>query len=335
MAVAVKKLVIVLSVIVISTLLIGLSTYFLVQKGENGTTNHTVSLSGSEEEIANITYCNIDGYSEEMNIYTPSAILNNHSASEYPVVMYIHGGGWVYGTKDSNWKGIFPHLLQKGFIVASINYFMPSTPGSVPPFGYPLNVEDAACAVRFLHYSANEYHIDPNHIGLLGDSAGGNLVSLESLSAMNGTFDSIGQYTGYSSQVQAVVDAFGPANLTAQPFFGEFNETFLMSYGPQHFDLFADVFGGSNTNMIDASPVNYVTSQDPPFLILQGENDTLVPMSQSVNLYNDLLNHNDRPQLILVQNAGHEFAQVDPNIPINPNQSTISSDIANFFVSSL
>jgi acetyl esterase/lipase len=331
----------VLAIIIVSVLIVAVSGYYVIQQRGNGSqsafsSETTIQISSQEVKLANIPYCNIGSYQELLNIDLPPSLVNNHNSSQYPLVVYVHGGGWVYGSKDSDWKGIFEPLVQRGFIVASINYFMPPAPNSIPPYAFPLNIEDTACAIRFLRYSASEYHIDPNRIGLLGTSAGGNLVSLEALSASdNGTFDNAGQYLNYSSKVNAVVDCFGPENITAQPFFSEFYSQSLENYGPAHFNLFSDVFGSNITTMIHVSPVNYVTNRAPPFLILQGENDTTVPESQSVSLYNELIVHNDTARLVLVQNAEHDFAQVNPNIPISPSQSEINSDIVSFFLSSL
>lgn len=201
-------------------------------------------------EIHNVTYCVVGGIAEQMDIYLPTSV-TNRTLNIAPTVVYVHGGGWVLGNKNSDWKGIFPMLLGSNFVVVSINYFMPST--SVPPYGFPMNVEDVACALRFLRSNASKYHIDPQHIGLLGDSAGGNLVSLEAVSAIN-AFDTQGQYTGYSSQVQAVVDGFGPANITDPPFF---NEALLRDYGPAHYNILADVFANNQTLMAEASPADY------------------------------------------------------------------------------
>jgi acetyl esterase/lipase len=283
----------------------------------------TSSLPESTRLIANVTYCSIGGYREKMDLYLPSnVVVARDSSVRDPVVVYVHGGGWVQGDKSNDWFEIFPMLLSNNFVVASINYFL--APSRPPPYGFPLNIEDVACAVRFLRADAATYHVDPSHVGLLGDSAGGNLVSLEALSALNGTFDNVGPYTGYSSRVQAVADEFGPSNLTAPAFYD------------LHAALLHHVFD-TKKNMIAASPVDYVSSKyaAPPFLIEQGENDTVVPMSQSIDLYDVLIGHGDQAQLILVQNAGHEFVPVNPHKALKPSLDQLLGDIVGFFNSTL
>ncbi len=235
-------------------LIISIATFFAVTSTfQPGSSLSTSTLSGNPIVIRNITYCNIDNYPEQMDIYIPSP---NLSDSADPVAMYVHGGGWINGSKTTDWEGVFPLLLSNGFIVASIDYFMP-----LPSPAFPLNVEDLACAARFLRSNAAHYHIDPNHIGLLGDSAGGNLVSLEALAAINGSFDKVGQYTNYSSQVQAVVDAFGPANLT-DPSFNQ--NSIATRYTSNDINLTQFVFGGSYANLISASPTSYASSERAP-----------------------------------------------------------------------
>jgi acetyl esterase/lipase len=266
--------------------------------------------------IDNVTYCTIGSRAEKLDAYLPNA---GNIASSYPVVVFVHGGGWVGGDKSADWNNIFQMLVSNGYIVASINYFL--APSNPPPHGFPLNVEDVACAVRFLRANAGKFHIDANHIGLLGDSAGSNLVALESLSALNGTFDNVGQYTQYSSRVQAVVDEFGPANLT-DPAFVKI-----------HLTLLEQVFC-AKSNWVKGSPVDYVPGGAPPFLIEQGINDTVVPMSQSVELNATLGAHGDQTRLILVKNAGHEFVHANPKKPIQSSLNQLLNDIVIFFFNS-
>lgn len=328
----INKKVVWLILVVAIVVLVCLFGVLIIANIENNisanTVNPTITYSYGKE-IQNINYCNIDNYSEQMDIYLPENVFNNSNVLD-PLVIYVHGGGWINGSKNQDWNGIFPMLLQNRFIVASINYFMPSS-ASVQ-YGFPLNVEDVACAVRYLRDNGMNYHIDSRHIGLLGDSAGGNLVSLEALSAMNGTFDNVGQYTGYSSQVQAVADAFGPANLTDPSFIDNY---IIKSYTDHHLNLVKVVFGNNLTDLLRASPVNFVKAHAPPFLIEQGENDTTVPQIQSIQLYNRLQSEGDQAQLILVKNCEHEFQSLDQGTPISPSLSELLSDIVTFFNSTL
>jgi dipeptidyl aminopeptidase/acylaminoacyl peptidase len=126
----------------------------------------------------------------------------------------------------------------------------------------------------------------------------------------------VGPYLNESSSVVAVVDMFGPTNLTANS-------------GYSSSDLMR-AFGDNLANEVLASPVHFVTRNSPPILIIQGVNDTNVPESQSIQLYNALRGSGDQTQLILVQNMGHMFVQVGSQ-PINPSLAQISQDMLSFF----
>jgi acetyl esterase/lipase len=300
---------------------------------ENAT---TVFLSNGDEEIVNLTYCDIANQPEQMDVYLPAGVTTGGNGSETttassspvdPAVLYINGGAWMISSKSVNWLDMFTLLTGEGYVVASINYAMPP-----PSPSFPANIEDVACGVRFLRFEAAWLHIDPAHIGLLGDSSGGNLAALEALSsaAANGTFDQVGQYTQYSSRVQAVVDAFGPANLTDPSFLGTTINSQIRLRGE---NLTQYVFGGTMTNLARASPVDYVNTSigAPPFLILHGLNDTIVPTIQSIQLYDALTRQGDRAVLVLVQNCDHEFRQFSPGRPISPSIPELQQDILNFY----
>jgi acetyl esterase/lipase len=299
----------------------------------------TTSLADGGEEIINLTYCDIANQPEQMDVYFPPGVEpndNTSASSSYPAVLYVNGGAWIISTKTINWFNMFSLLSSNGFIVASIDYAMPP-----PSPSFPANIEDVACAVRFLRFDSARLRVDPNRIGLLGDSSGGHLVALEALSSANNrTFD-VGPYTQYSSRVQAVVDAFGPANLTDPSFLGT---TIDSQIRLRQVNLTQLVFGGSMANLARASPVNYVAAASsnnrsstaaPPFLIFQGMNDTIVPMIQSVQLYDALTSHSDSADLVLVQNCDHEFRQFSPNSPMSPTIPQIQQDILNFYDANL
>jgi acetyl esterase/lipase len=175
---------------------------------------------------------------------------------------------------------------------------------------------------RFRRANATEYFIDSQHIGLLGDAAGGNLASLEALSSLNNTFDNAGQYLNYSSRVQAVADMFGPTNLTDP------------SLGKTFMGIVQSAFGNNVTSLIRGSPAYYASSGAPPFLIVQGDNDTTVPKIQSMYLYNALKKQGDPVQLILVNNAGYDFSPLK-HAPMIPSLPQLLSQTMIFFNSTL
>lgn len=227
-----------------------------------------------------ITYCTVDGVELKMDVYYPSE--NN---GRFAVTMYVHGGGWSSGDKAQGAGAIeIPELQKAGFLVVSVNYRL------APEYEFPAMIEDVKCAVRSLRAHADEYNLDPNRIGVWGGSAGGHLVALLGTSDESAGFD-VGEYLEYSSRVQAVVDMFGPADLTVQ-FQGGYESA-------------RRVFGDFDAAL--ASPVTYVTADDPPFLMLHGEKDALVPIEQSEILLAALQAAGVPAELVPVVNAGHSF----------------------------
>ncbi|MER3438638.1 MAG: hypothetical protein C4346_14200, partial [Chloroflexota bacterium] len=139
------------------------------------------------------------------------------------------------------------------------------------------------------------------------------LVSLLGTADASAGFD-VGEYLGYSSAVQAVVDMFGPADLT----------TFPRILDPLRTTVFGDI------DLALASPVTYVSPDDPPFLILHGEEDRLVPIAQSEALAVRLAAAGVPVQFVRVQHAGHGFIP-DGTAPVRPSRSEITQLVVEFF----
>ena len=185
-----------------------------------------------------------------------------------------------------------------------------------PEFRFPAQIEDVKCAVRFLRAKALRYGLDASEMFAFGTSVGGELVALAALTGSPSTFD-VGPYAGEPDNLRAVVDMFGPANLT-QPASG-FSASDIQQ-----------VFGNRPSEVVLASPTHFVSPKAPPILLVQGENDTKVLKSQSIELYRDLKAAGDQTQLVLVRNMGHMFMRVGPK-PLDPNLRKIAKDLVSFF----
>ncbi len=255
----------------------------------------------------NVTYCTVGGEALKMDIFQPNAGLK-----PAPVVVYLHGGSWVGGDKyEIGLAG--RRLADRGYVVAAVNYRL------APQHKWPAQIEDARCAVRYLRANAARYNLDPKRIAAWGSSAGGQLAALLGLAGPQAGFDT-GSYREQSGVVQAVVDMFGPSDLTA--------------FSPDEYALGVAqaVFGvskGQSTEPLKrASPVTYVSSAAPPFLILHGNKDSLVPLSQSQELYNKLKASGAQAELVIVENGEHGF--VPKGGPISPTVEQIANLIQNF-----
>ena len=234
-----------------------------------------------------VTYGTVDGVELRMDIYYPETM-----DGPWPAVMYVHGGGWTAGDKSQGvGAGLAPQLADEGFLVFAVNYRL------APDYKFPAMIEDVQCAVRYMRARSSFYNIDPERIGAYGGSAGGHLVALLGTADDSAGFACSCGNADESSRVQAVADLFGPTDLTVT-FEGGAVGNLLGK------EVFGTVDAGSPL-LIDASPLTWVSGDDPPFLILHGENDPLVPIEQSEMLYDALTAAGVPVQLVRVANAGH------------------------------
>jgi len=246
-----------------------------------------------------VTYC----YSQTMDLYIQSVAVTR----PLPIAIFVHGGGLTSGDKSDINPVFLNALASAGYAVASVNYRL------APQYKFPAQIEDLKCAITYIRDNAQRYGMNGTEMFAFGTSSGGELVALAALTGPHSAWD-VGPYLNESSSLTAAVDMFGPANLTS---FASYSE-------PQK------VFGDDQNNLVLASPTHFVTANSPPILIIQGVNDTQVPESQSVQLYDELTAAGDQTQLILVQNMGHMFVQAGSE-PITPSLAQIAQDMVSFF----
>jgi len=246
----------------------------------------------------------MEGVELKMDLYYPAS-----ADGPLPVTVYVHVGGWTKGDKRDGAGALeIPALQEAGFLVAAVNYRL------APQYRFPAMIEDVKCAIRSLRAHAGEYNLDPNRIGVWGGSAGGHLVSLLGTTDASAGFD-VGEYLEYSSRVQAVVSMFGPTDLTVA---FEGNPTTKAN----------DVIFGDYDPAL-ASPITYVTADDPPFLFPHGEKDSLVPIEQSQRLLAALQAVGVPAELVPVVNANHSFKPDGGQI--SPSRSEITQEVVRLF----
>ncbi|HWE94101.1 MAG TPA: alpha/beta hydrolase [Tepidisphaeraceae bacterium] len=245
----------------------------------------------------NLEYAAVNGKSLLLDLYLP-----DKADLPVPVILFVHGGAWQAG--DRHDRQAVP-LVTKGYAVASIDYRLSEEAL------FPAQIHDCKAAVRWLRAHAKAYGLDPAHIGAWGTSAGGHLV------ALLGTTGDVKELEGdegnleYSSRVQAVCDWFGPTDLT------KMDEQSAKSGVPSRMHHNAPdapeakLIGGpvadNKEKAAKANPITYVSKDDPPFLIMHGDKDPLVPLAQS-ELLRDALEKAGVPvKLEVIRGAGHGF----------------------------
>ncbi len=251
-------------------------------------------------DLRDVTYCTMDGIPLKMDILYPFT-----GDGPWPVIIYVHGGAWISGNKlDPSGDIDVPALREAGYMTISVSYRL------APEHPFPAMIQDVKCAVRYLRAHAAEYNIDPDHIGARGSSAGGHLVALLGLADESVGWD-VGPYLDQSSRVQAVVDMYGPSDLREPEFLGQFRNAV--------YALFRDR-NPSAEMLASASPLTYITPDDPPFLIMHGDKDTVVNLIQSQILYDALIAAGVPAEFVVVHGGGHGFRPVgvfntDPTRP--------------------
>lgn len=257
--------------------------------------------------VADLVFSRVGGAKRLADFYIPAA-----ARSAPPVVIWLHGGGWRFGDRH-----LAPNLAEfsqnSGLAVVSIEYRLSDEAK------FPAAVEDVKTAVRWVRSVAQGLGLDGDHIGLWGSSAGAHLASCAALSLEDAFRND--EHPAYSSAVQAVVDGYGPTNFARI----DGDRAALSSPGTDaeslaignvlpagHPDSFESRFLGAPVSLslkeVDlADPVHYVRSGCPPFLILHGEADSLIPCRQSQYLFDAMSAAGNEATLILFEKLQHGF----------------------------
>jgi acetyl esterase/lipase len=261
--------------------------------------------------LKDIEYGRGGGFPLYLDVYVPEDPI----MKPMPAVVFIHGGGWRSGDK---YPSQVRSLAERGFFAVSINYRL----SGVATF--PAAVEDSKCAVRWLRANAGKYGVDPNRIGVWGGSAGGHLAMMVACADETAGMEGNGGWETYSSRVEAVCSYYGPADLSRM----QDGDT----VAPAQF------LGGSPAQRPEAyraaSPVTYVTADDPPLLMVHGESDRVVPYGQSVAMEEAYLKLGLKVELVKVLNAGHGFQQVGTGA-VSPAANEIFLEVLGFFAREL
>lgn len=266
----------------------------------------------------NLNYANDDKEYHNLDIHLPSL-----EKSVYKAVIVIYGSAWFGNNlKNAAFGALGKQLLESGFAVVAINH------RSSSDAAYPAQINDVKAAIRFIRANATQYKIDPSFIGITGYSSGGHLASLAG--ASNGvkeftvgekTVDiegNVGSHTSVSSAVNAVVDWFGPIDMALmdqckKPKEGNSPEAALIKGNP-----------ADNLDMIALlNPITFLNKTDPPFIVIHGDADNIVPHCQSELFAKALKENGLLTEFISVSGGQHG--------PVTFNEGTLKK-MAGFFL---
>jgi acetyl esterase/lipase len=239
----------------------------------------------------------------ELDLYRPTKDVYEKA----PVVVYIHGGAWMGGLKESLNFNRFNQgislLREAGYTVVSINYSLAQSGKSA----FPACIEDASDAVDWITSQAEVYNLDINNIGLLGESAGAHIAMMLA-------------YAPNARQYTYVVDVYGPNHLAGvlhSPiidslgvFLAKLPEKYQSEVSAEKYIFALDPKANAAEiqQMIETfSPYNFITSAVPPTLIIHGDSDRIVPIDQSLNLHHKLDSLIVENELFVIPGADHNF----------------------------
>lgn len=283
-----------------------------------------VTFPGGVIGYADLTYASLAGYRPLLlDLYQPA-----NSAQARPLVIYIHGGGWIGGhTRHSgafeDWPGVLASLAARGYVVASVEYRLS---GEAP---FPAAVQDVKAAIRWLRAHATEFGIDKSRAVVWGGSAGGQLAGLVGASCGVDTLQPLPPTANQRPEPGAatpepVAKARSDANIESDcvqgviAWYGVFDFSHILrdSEGrprnPEYRYLGCAPGSCSSATVALASAITHVDAKDPPVLMIHGVNDGTVPVAQSRSYLTALRKKGVRAELLEIPDVDHSFIGATP-----------------------
>ncbi|HET6423469.1 MAG TPA: alpha/beta hydrolase [Planctomycetaceae bacterium] len=244
-----------------------------------------------------IEYSNPDGQHLQLNLARPK-----EGDGLRPAVLCIHGGGFRAGKRE-RWDALCQKLAGDGYVAATVTYRL------APKYQFPAAIYDVKAAVRWLRKNSAIYQIDPDRIGVVGDSAGGHLAQFLGVTGDLADFEGLEELGDAvtdleSSAVTCVVNYYGPSDFTK-------------SYGKSvdAAEVLPLWLGGDATKErrkhIFASPLYWVTPNAAPTLLIHGTDDKYVAFEQAEWIHDRLKAAEVEVELLKLEGAGHGFKGAD------------------------
>jgi acetyl esterase/lipase len=256
--------------------------------------------------ISNVVYEQVPMRGYE-NVAMKMDVLKPDKNGKIPAIVFITGGGFINANKDSSIQQRMD-LADAGYVVASINYRV------APTAIFPQPLEDVKAAIRYLKAHADKFNINPDKIGVIGESAGGYLSAMTGTTNGTRQFDK-GEYLEQNSDIQAAVDIYGLSDLTrvGSDFSKEVQELHKSAGATEALWVNGSpVFGGKDGGILAdperakaANPLTYISDKTPPFLLMHGDKDTLVSPSQTEILHHALVARGIESTRYIVKGAQH------------------------------
>jgi acetyl esterase/lipase len=235
---------------------------------------------------ADITYGTFNNTAVHLDVWQ-----NLDAKGKSPTLVYIHGGGWVFGDKGGA-PNVFLPYVERGWNIVNVEYRMASTALA------PAAVEDSRCALRWVYNNAEKYHFDLNRIVLTGHSAGGHLALITGMLPNDSEFDNAcpRDVNAPPLKVAAIVNWYGITDVDD------------LLAGPDRKTYAVEWLGASpNKHEVakESSPLTYVRVGLPPIITIHGDHDSVVPYSQAVRLQSALNHAGVKNELVTIPGGNH------------------------------
>lgn len=260
--------------------------------------DNNATMKGQVRLIENVTYSAVDSEAVKMDILAPWSQRYDYLESQpRPLIVFVQGSSWRRPTMGEE----IPQLVQfvrAGYVVATVQHR-----NSLDGHAFPAFLQDVKTAIRFLRAHADQYAIDPERVAIWGTSSGANASLLVALTPDDHRYKTA-EYADQSDAVNAVVSCFAPTDVI---------DTFknadqVPGSDILQYSLFGADRGKWDTIKRQMSPLYQIQDgkEYPPFLLLHGDADKVVPYHQMEDMYHALQEHGVTVEAYRVKGANHE-----------------------------
>ena len=284
--------------------------------------------TGGERKLE-VVYKSVAERDLKLDLYYPTT----KRAEKCPVIVFTHGGGWAAGNRYKAASGsfaiVFERLIKQGFAVAPVTYRLAKKNSNVAMRDCVIDCKDA---IRYLAKNSDTLGIDPMRICVMGDSAGGHIAQMLLLASAD-QFPGDSALSDASYQMVAGVSWYGPCDFEKMDLFNHDERADFK-------DRFEARIMGSDSDAKDkparyreVSPVNYLSKDSPPLLMIQGDKDTTIPLKHAYYMKKRADAVGAPVEIMIIKNSGHNWRRVDGDI--EPSREVIIQRTVQFFMNQL
>ncbi len=281
--------------------------------------------TGGERKLE-IAYKKVGDKQLKLDLYYPTA----RRSAKCPIVVFTHGGGWAAGNRYKAASGsfavVFQRLIEEGFAVAPVSYRLAKKDSGVAMRDCVIDCKDA---IRYLAKNSETLGLDPQRICVMGDSAGGHIAQMLLLASPE-QLPGDKALASISYTMRVGVSWYGPCDF-------ENMDLFNHDDSPDFRDRFGPRIMGSDSGPSEKleryreiSPVNYLSKNSPPLLMIQGDSDTTIPMKHAYFMKQKADAVEAPVEVMIIKHAGHNWRRVDADIA--PTRDDIIEQTVQFFI---